>query len=92
VLGPEYPYLSVISVLMHLANNTRLDIAFVVKSLSRHSLTPIMRHWDDFKNILRYLHDTSILGLFFKKNQDHNLIEYADACYLPDPQNTRSQT
>jgi hypothetical protein len=30
VLGSEYPYLSVIGVLMYLINNTRPDIAFVV--------------------------------------------------------------
>jgi hypothetical protein len=35
VLGQEYPYLSVIGVLMYLANNTRPDIAFAVNCLTR---------------------------------------------------------
>jgi hypothetical protein len=36
VLGPKYPYLSAIGVLMYLANNTRPDIAFIVNCLARH--------------------------------------------------------
>jgi hypothetical protein len=35
VLGAECPYLSAICALMYLANNTRLDIAFVVNCLSK---------------------------------------------------------
>jgi hypothetical protein len=56
VLWPEYPYLSVIGVLMYLANN-----------------------------ILRYLHGSMDLELFFRKNQDHSLIGCADTGYLSDP-------
>jgi hypothetical protein len=44
------------------------------------------------KNILRYLNDTIDLGLFFQRNQESDLIRYADAGYLSDPQNGRSQT
>jgi hypothetical protein len=82
VLGPECPYLSVIGALMYLAKNTRHDIAFEVNCLIRYSVTPTMRHWNDIKNILRYLHGTTDFGLFFRKNQDHNLIGYTDADYL----------
>jgi hypothetical protein len=51
-----------------------------------------MRHWNDIKNILQYLNGTIDLGLFFQRNQNFNLIRYADANYLSDPQNSRSQT
>jgi hypothetical protein len=51
-----------------------------------------MRHWNDIKNILRYLCGTTDHGLFFRKNQDHSLIGYADVVYLSDPHNARSQT
>jgi hypothetical protein len=44
VLKQEYPYLSVIGALMYLANNTRLDIAFAVNCLTRHSAIPTMCH------------------------------------------------
>jgi hypothetical protein len=89
-LGVEYPYLSDIGVLMYLANNTRPDIAFTMNYLVRHSATPTMRHWNDIKNILRYLNDIIDLGLFFQRNQEFDLIGYANAGYLSDPQNGRS--
>jgi hypothetical protein len=65
VLGAEYPYLSAIVALMYLVNNTRPDIVFAVNCLARHSTTPTMRHWNNIKNILRYLNNTIDLGLFF---------------------------
>jgi hypothetical protein len=92
VLGAEYPYLSAIGALIYLANNTRPDIAFVVNYLARHSAAPTMRHWNDIKNILRYLNGTIDLDLFFWRNQESDLIGYVDAGYLSDPQNGRSQT
>jgi hypothetical protein len=92
VLGSEYPYLSLIGALMYLANCTRPDIAFAVNLLARHSAAPTKRHWTGGKQILRYLNGTKDLGLFYQKNQDPNLIGYADAGYLSDPHNARSQT
>jgi hypothetical protein len=68
LLELEYSYLSVIGALIYLANNTRPDITFAVNCLARHSATPTMRHWNDIKDILRYLHGTTDLGLFFTKN------------------------
>jgi hypothetical protein len=88
VLRPEYPYLSIICVLMYLANNTRPDITFAVNCLARHTVTPTMHHWNDINNISRYLHGMIDLGLFFRKN---HLIGYDDASYLSNPQNPRSQ-
>jgi hypothetical protein len=65
VLGQEYLYLSVIGVLMYLANNTRPDIAFAVNCIIKHCKAPTMRHWNGIKNILRYLVGTIDLGLYF---------------------------
>jgi hypothetical protein len=79
VLGAEYPYLSAIGALMYLTNNTRPDIAFMINCLAKHSAAPIMHHWNGIKNILRYWNDTIDLGLFFRKNQESDLIGYADA-------------
>jgi hypothetical protein len=92
VLGVEYPHLSAIGALMYLANNTRSNIAFTVNCLTRHSAAPTIRYWNDIKNILRYLNDTIDLGSFFQRNQESDLIGYADADYLSDSQNNRSQT
>jgi hypothetical protein len=44
ILGLEVPYLSIIRALMYLANSTRLDIAFAVNLLARHSAAPTKRH------------------------------------------------
>jgi hypothetical protein len=87
VLRAEYSYLSVIVALMYLANNTRPDIAFMVNCLIRHSAALTIRHWNDIKNILRYLNGTINLGLFFRRNQASGLIGYDDVGYLSDPQN-----
>jgi hypothetical protein len=92
VFRAEYTYLSVIGVLIYHANNTRPDIAFTLNCLARHSAAPTMRHWNDIKNILRYLHGMIDLGLFFRRNQDSTLIKYTDVSYLSDPHNTISQT
>jgi hypothetical protein len=92
VLGAEYPYLSAIGALMYLANNTMPDITLTVNCLARHSATPTMYHWNGIKNILQYLNGTIDFGLFFRRNQESDLIGYADADYLSDPQNSRSQT
>jgi hypothetical protein len=70
---------------MYLSNNTKPDIAFVVNCLARYSAAPMMRHWNDIKNILRYLNDTIDLGLLFRRNQESDLIGYADVDYLSDP-------
>jgi hypothetical protein len=91
VLRAEYPYLSVIGALMYLANNTRPNIAFVVNCIAGHSATPTICHWNDIKNILRYLNDTTNLGLFFRRNQESGLIGYVDVDYLSNPQNARWQ-
>jgi hypothetical protein len=72
---------------MYLANNNRPNIAFAVNYLARYSAARTMCHWNDIKNILRYLHGTTDFGLFFRKNQDHSPIRYADAGYLFDHQN-----
>ena len=44
LLGPEIPYLSVISALMYLANCTRPNIVFSVNFLTRCSFAPTQRH------------------------------------------------
>jgi hypothetical protein len=92
ILGPHVPYLSVVGALMYLANSTRLDIAFAVNLLARHSAAPTKRHWVGVKIILRYLNGTRDLGLFYSRNQDPILLGYTDAGYLSCLHNGRSQT
>jgi hypothetical protein len=63
-----------------------------VNLLARHSAAPTRRHWTGGKQILRYLNGTKDLRLFFQKTNDPTLIGYADAGYMSDPHNARSQT
>ena len=87
------PYLSAIGVLMYLANCTRPDIAFSVNLLTRYSSAPTRRHWNGIKHILRYLCRTTDMNLFYSRESKQQLLGYAaDAGYLSDPHEGRSQT
>ncbi|XP_074318476.1 secreted RxLR effector protein 161-like [Silene latifolia] len=92
ILGPEVPYLSAIGALMYIASHTRPDISFSVNSLARFSSCPTRRHWNGIKHVLRYLQGTKDMGLFFPNMSRENLVGFADAGYLSDPHNARSQT
>ena len=92
LLGSEKPYLSAIGALMFLANQTRPDISFAVNLLARHSAQPTIRHWNGIKRIMRYLQGTIDMGLYFPNNTDKTLVGYADAGYLSDPDDAKSQT
>ena len=76
---------------MYLANNTRTDIGFTVSLLARYCNSPTKRHWSGIKHQLRYLQGTKDLGLFYRSKQNATLIGYADAGYLLDPHNAKSQ-
>ncbi|XP_070674730.1 secreted RxLR effector protein 161-like [Malus domestica] len=103
ILKPEVPYLRAIGALLYLAQCTRPDISFVVNLLARYSNAPTHRHWNDVKDIFRYLKGTTDLGLFYTRESpsvaapygpqiDFHLVGYAYAGYLFDPHRARSQT
>ncbi|CAM8907757.1 unnamed protein product [Rhodiola kirilowii] len=92
LLDPDVPYLSAIGALMYLTSYTRPDIAFSINLLARYSSSPTRRHWTGIKQILRYLRETTDMGLFYSKDSKLGLIGYADARYLSDPHKARSQT
>jgi ribonuclease HI len=91
-LDSDKPYLSAIGALLYLANNTRPDISFAVSLLARHSANPTIRHWNGIKRIFRYLQGSVDMGLLFSNDNPDELIGYADAGYLYDPQDSKSQT
>lgn len=92
LIGPEVPYLSAIGALLYLACHTRPDIAFAVNLLARYSSSPTRRHWNGVKHIFRYLRGTMDMGLYYPHTPEADLVGYADAGYLSDPHNGRSQT
>jgi hypothetical protein len=92
MLGSEKPYLSAIGALMFLASQTRPDIAFAVNLLARHSSQPTIRHWNGIKRIFCYLCGTIDLGLLYPSKSDALLAGFADAGYLSDTSDEKSQT
>ncbi|GJZ94435.1 secreted RxLR effector protein 161-like protein [Tanacetum coccineum] len=92
ILGPEVSYLSAIGALMFLAGHTRPDITFSLNLLARYSSCPTRRHWNGVKHIFRYLQGTKDMGLYFTNPSNTSLVDFADAGYMSDPHNGRSQT
>ena len=92
LLGLEVPYLSAICALMYLANCTRSSTVFSVNLLARYSSAPTRRHWNGIKHILRYLHGTTSMSLFYSRESKQQLFGYADAEFLLDPYKGKSQT
>ena len=78
--------------LMYLTNCTWPYIVFSVNLLVRYNSSPIQRHWNDIKHILRYLRGTTDMGLFYANELKQQLTGYADARYLLDPYKASSQT
>lgn len=91
LLGHEVPYLCAIGDIMYLANYTCPDILLVVNLLAKYISSPTQRYWNKVKHILRYLSGTIDVGLFYTKVSKFELTSYADAGYLSDPHNGRSQ-
>ena len=85
LFGLEVPYLSAIGVLMYLVNCTHPDIVFSVNLLVRYSSAPTWWHWNGIKHILCYLCGTTDMGLFYSRGSKQQLLGYADAGYLSDP-------
>ena len=85
LLSPEVSYLSAIGVLIYLANYTWPGIAFSVNLLARYSSTPTRRHWNKIKHVLRYLHGTSDIGLFYSKILEPQLFGYVKPSHLSYP-------
>ena len=53
--------------------------------LARYSFAPTRRHYNGIKHVLRYLHGTTNLGLFYPKGPNLQLFGYANTRYLSDP-------
>ena len=60
-------YRQLIGSLMYLVN-TRLDICFVVNTLSQYMIESRRVHWIATKHVLRYLRDTVEYGLKYVKS------------------------
>ncbi|BBG97055.1 transposable element gene, partial [Prunus dulcis] len=82
-------------ILVHQSTYTeKPDISFSVNLLARYSSAPTRRHWTGIKHVLRYLRGTTDMGLFYSSESTNaqSIVGYADAGYLSDPHQGRSQT
>jgi hypothetical protein len=71
-------YREIIGPLMYLTN-TRPDICFVVKTLSRYLVEPRRVHLVDAKHVMRYLKGMLEYGLCYTGNHDFRLYGYTDS-------------
>jgi hypothetical protein len=71
-------YRSVVGALQYLSL-TRPDISFAVNKVCQFMSSPTTVHWAAVKQILRYLHDTTAMGLCFTRSGSTFLSAYSDA-------------
>ncbi|RDX69178.1 hypothetical protein CR513_51740, partial [Mucuna pruriens] len=83
------PYASIVGSLMYAMVCTRPDIAHVVGTISSFLSNPGREHWNAVKWILRYLHDTSDLRLFFGGNKP-TLVGYSESDMAGDIDSRKS--
>lgn len=69
---------------------TRPDIMYAVSLLSRYMSRPTGVHYEAAKRILRYLQGTSKFGIFYKRNGNHELIDFTDSDYAGSLEDRRS--
>ena len=79
----ETYYKQIVGSLMYITV-TRLDIMFGVSFISRFITSPTEVHLKAAKRILRYLKGTINYGIYYKKNEDKQLIAYTDNDYAGD--------
>ena len=71
-------YRQIIGSLMYLTN-TRLDICFVVNTLSQYLVQPRCVHLIVAKHVVRHLKGTIDLGLYYDGSHEYRLYGYTDA-------------
>jgi hypothetical protein len=74
------PYQQLVGSLLYAAIHTRPDINFAVNLVSRFNQNPGVKHWIATKKILRYIKDTTNIGLLYDgnkvdKNNNKNKVE-----------------
>lgn len=89
-------YRSIVGALLYAANITRIDIAYAVGQLCRHTANPCTHHIEAARRVLRYVRDTPELCLIFGRNKsnfsDCRLDVYCDADWGSDRYDGKSNT
>jgi hypothetical protein len=82
-------YRQIVGSLIYLMN-TRLDICFVVNTLSQYLVEPIRVHLVRAKHVMRYLKCTLDFGLYYNGDHDFKLIGYTDSNWAGSVSNRKS--
>ena len=72
-------YQAAVGSLLYLSTKTRPDLAFAVGNVARFCSEPTKQHWTSVKRILRYLRDTTELGLLYLKSGNGSCVGFSDA-------------
>jgi len=83
-------YRALIGSLIWLATMTRPDIAYAVNKLTRVMHHPTTDDWIAAKRVLRYLKQTSQLGLTYHQNGNKEVIGYSDSDWAGDIKDRKS--
>ena len=68
--------------LLHLAINTRPDIAFVVSRLAQYTIKPNNQYWAALKRLIRYLKDTRTKGIVYGIQPNPVTTDDDAACHI----------
>jgi hypothetical protein len=82
-------YRSVVGALQYLSL-TRPDISFCVNRVCQFLSASTTAHWTAVKRILRYVHDTSDMGLCITRSNSNLLSAFSDADWAGNPDDRRS--
>ncbi|KAG6475254.1 hypothetical protein ZIOFF_064472 [Zingiber officinale] len=88
-LSDPRPFRALVGSLIYLTI-TRPDIAFSVGIVSRYMQEPWKPHFEEAKNILKYVNSTLNLGLFYKKGVEFSLQGFVDTDFSGDLDDQRS--
>ncbi|XP_031116697.1 uncharacterized protein LOC116020360 [Ipomoea triloba] len=58
---------------------TRLDLSFAINLLCQHMHVPTVRHWEQLKQVLRYVKSTLLYGLCIRTSSSRELHAFLDS-------------
>jgi len=96
----DWSYSATVGMLLYLSSNSRPDLTFAVSQVARFSHSPRKSHGQALKKIIRYLIETSDMGIRFEPKPGKGLDCYVDADFAglfgyeddQDPTSVKSRT
>ncbi|MBW0501637.1 hypothetical protein O181_041352 [Austropuccinia psidii MF-1] len=88
----KHSFQQAIGFLNYLAQHTRPDILFTINQLARCSTNPTIIQWKAVKHLLRYIKNTSMLGIMYTRCEENvsTLQGWADADYANSKKDRKS--